>query len=215
MCFSATASFSAAGVLGVIGLLSLRQIRGHNNYAAIAAVPLLFAFQQASEGVVWLTMGNPELRSLHVTAIYIFLFFAMCVWPTWVPLSVWLSEPQHDKKKLVAVITGIGSLITLASVYLLLRNPLHAQVFNCSIWYNSAGKDLATGPLAVAIYAFAVLAPLFISSLPRARLFAGAVLGSCIFTYVWMNTVFTSVWCFFAAILSAMIYWSLREKFPS
>ena len=49
MCFSATASFSAASITGVIGVATLRQVK-HPRELLLAAMPLLFAVQQAIEG---------------------------------------------------------------------------------------------------------------------------------------------------------------------
>ena len=53
MCFSASASFVAAGVIGTIGLATLRHVREPRTLL-FAAVPLLFAFHQLCEGFDWL-----------------------------------------------------------------------------------------------------------------------------------------------------------------
>ena len=54
MCFSATASFSAGVVLLGLGTLTLKSARGRRELP-LAAIPLLFAIQQLTEGVIWLT----------------------------------------------------------------------------------------------------------------------------------------------------------------
>jgi hypothetical protein len=54
MCFSATASFSAGTVLLGLGALTLKLVR-HPRELMFAAIPLLFAIQQWTEGVIWLT----------------------------------------------------------------------------------------------------------------------------------------------------------------
>ena len=71
MCFSATASFSAAAVLLGIGTLTLRSaLASRHAYRRrelpFAAIPLLFAIQQLIEGVIWLTFGAdvPMLNSV-------------------------------------------------------------------------------------------------------------------------------------------------------
>ena len=53
MCFSATASFSAAAVCGAIGVLTVR--RASRPDLMLALIPVIFALHQAFEGVVWLT----------------------------------------------------------------------------------------------------------------------------------------------------------------
>ena len=56
MCFSATASLTAGTFLLGVGVMTTRMARtgGDRVYAAI---PLLFAIQQLTEGVVWLSFG--------------------------------------------------------------------------------------------------------------------------------------------------------------
>ena len=54
MCFSATASFSVGAILLGLGTLTLKAARRPPELV-LAAIPLLFAIQQLSEGVIWLT----------------------------------------------------------------------------------------------------------------------------------------------------------------
>ena len=51
MCFSATASFSVGALLIGIGALTLKTAK-HRREWPLAAIPLLFAIQQLSEGVI-------------------------------------------------------------------------------------------------------------------------------------------------------------------
>ena len=57
MCFSATASFAAAGVLGTIGVATLRHVREPRSLL-FASVPMLFAVHQFAEGMVWLGLNG-------------------------------------------------------------------------------------------------------------------------------------------------------------
>ena len=65
MCFSATASFSAGAVLLGLGTLALKTA-SRPRELPFAAIPLLFAIQQLSEGVIWLTFRHeaPRLNSV-------------------------------------------------------------------------------------------------------------------------------------------------------
>ncbi len=58
MCFSAQASFGASAVLGIMGIYALRKAKQQERF--LAMVPLLFAIQQACEGIVWVTYANPS-----------------------------------------------------------------------------------------------------------------------------------------------------------
>ena len=88
MCFSATASFSAGAALLGLGALTLKSA-GRPRELAFAAIPLLFAIQQLSEGVIWLTFryGAPQL---HTVMTYVYSLFSHVLWPVFVPLGVTL-----------------------------------------------------------------------------------------------------------------------------
>ena len=61
MCFSATASFSAATVIGGIGAVTIWKTArpGYVRVLPFAAIPLLFAAQQVTEGFLWLEIVKP------------------------------------------------------------------------------------------------------------------------------------------------------------
>ena len=57
-----------------------------------ASIPLVFAAQQATEGVVWLTIDGSAHATVHRLAVFAFLGLALVVWPIWLPLSLQLSS---------------------------------------------------------------------------------------------------------------------------
>src|SRR5262249_3687551 len=69
MCFSAAASFSAAGLLGLAGIGTLAQVRKRIELP-LAVTPLLFAAQQAIEGVLWLTVNQGRAHSLTLANLF-------------------------------------------------------------------------------------------------------------------------------------------------
>ena len=103
MCFSATASFTAGAVLVTAGVLSLRHVTS-KNALPFASIPLLFGLQQMVEGIVWTTFGSPEV---HAIATYVFVMFSHVLWPTFVPLSIWLLEKDPLRKKPLLAVTVI------------------------------------------------------------------------------------------------------------
>jgi len=46
---------------------------------AFASIPILFGVQQLSEGILWLTISNPELVSWHNASIYFFLIVVQVI----------------------------------------------------------------------------------------------------------------------------------------
>ena len=91
MCFSATASFAAGGLLLGVGSLTLRRARTPRE-RPFAAIPLLFAIQQFIEGVIWLTFSR-EAPLLNTVMTHAYSFFSHVLWPVYVPVAVLLIEP--------------------------------------------------------------------------------------------------------------------------
>jgi hypothetical protein len=84
MCFSATASFAVAVALACVGAASMARNPSPRG-RMLAAIPLVFAAQQATEGIVWLTVSGSAHVSLQPLAVDAFLAFALIVWPLWFP----------------------------------------------------------------------------------------------------------------------------------
>jgi len=213
MCFSASASFTAAGVLGCIGFFASAQVR-KKEYSMFAAIPLLFAFQQLAEGVVWVTTARIDYQVLHAIAVYIFLFFALTIWPSWIPISLWLCEENKNRKKILSIMSLLGLFVSAYTLFLLMNYSVHTQVFNCSIWYSIDVMSFVNRELDLFVYTLAAVGPFFISSLPLASLLGGALTVSLVLTYFFMYTTLISVWCFFAALCSIFVCLSLCLRFP-
>lgn len=58
----------------------------------------------------------------------------------------------------------------------------------------------------------ATITPAFVSSVPRMWLFGIAVLLSYIVTAIFYADFIVSVWCFFAAVISALVYYILPSR---
>lgn len=108
MCFSATASFTASAVLGFVGAATL--IKTQNKKAwLLAAVPMLFSLQQFVEGLLWLSLKNHSEYTLPLT--YIFLFFALLLWPIYVPIMALVMEPKKIRRRILFGFCIIGAII--------------------------------------------------------------------------------------------------------
>ena len=59
MCFSATASFGASAVLGAIGIIAVAKAKTKPQ-RLFATIPLIFAVQQLTEGLLWLSLKNAD-----------------------------------------------------------------------------------------------------------------------------------------------------------
>ena len=80
MCFSASASFTAAAVLVPIGIYGTHIARTTDQkaYAPLAMTPAFFGTQQFVEGLQWISLDNGGLEPLGTITARGFLFFAYC-----------------------------------------------------------------------------------------------------------------------------------------
>ena len=220
MCFSAGASFAAAGVLSIITLLSIKQAHT-KKVIPLALIPLFFGIQQASEGFVWITLNNGDTTNiLHLVSMYTFLFFAGVFWPTWVPTSLYLAEDSYKRKRLLLKLICCGALVSLAFLWAWVLKTTGAVVINHHIDYpvinypfdctNQTSREIGSYVLSF-LYGLVTIIPFFVSSIPYMNLL-GITFGiGAIITYVFYVMAFSSVSCFFAAICSVIMYFIINN----
>lgn len=217
MCFNATASFVTAAVLIPAGVATLRRVTSSNHHLVfLAAFPLLFGVQQLLEGLLWLSLGDPlagligapSTDSGTVAALG-FLFFAYALWPALVPLAAWHAEVMPLRRRIFALLAGLGAMLGLFLYLPLLLEPgwLTLSVVQGSILYEPrlildpfVSRQVTRG-----VYALIVALPLIGSSVPLLRRFGGLVLVSVLISAAAFSYAFVSIWCFFAAVLSAWL----------
>ena len=214
MCFSAGASFGASAVLGTIGIVTLKKAKTTNEIP-FASIPLLFGAQQAAEGVLWigLSSGNESWKHFPV---YIFLIFAQLVWPVWIPFSILQLENDRTRATIIKGMLGVGSCISLYLLYCMLVYEVKAEIHTGHILYTLSFPT-AFAWITNVFYFVPTVVPLFISSIKRIQLLGLAVLASFVFSRIYFMEHLISVWCFFAAILSIVIFWivsTLKRAVP-
>lgn len=201
MCFSAPASFMAAAVAGTAGAACLARVRERSDWP-LAAMPVFFAIQQTIEGFLWLTLEHAPATEATAALTDGFLIFALILWPVYAPLSALAAEPDRKRQFLILLCLAAGVAVAIYFYTSLDRFPRTASIDGAHIAY-SADPDL---PLAIRLlYPVATCLSLMLSS-HRAIAIGGAVIfiGSVVSYRMYWNA-FTSVWCFFAAIASALI----------
>jgi hypothetical protein len=206
MCFSATASFAGAALLATLGGWTLKKT-SNRTATFLAAIPILFAIQQFSEGIVWLYLSHQNMSPiLYSIAMNVFLFFAFLVWPVWIPLSIASVEPIAWRRWMVAFILACG--IALACINLIYGwgQRIDAAIVHHSIQYNGRAPEQAFA------YPLIILLPCFMSSLKKVWIFGVLILFGYIFADYSYTSNFVSVWCFFAALTSLLLYKVLQEN---
>ncbi len=202
MCFSPSASFAAGAALAGIGIASLRKTETPRE-RALASVPLLFAVQQLLEGLLWLCLlhGYSERAQYWLTQLY--SGFAGIVWPLIIPVSLYLIESSRQHRRLIAIAGAIGAGVAGYTALIMLRFGFTAEILSNCIFYDN---PLPAPPYAVTIYAAATCAGFFCSSRPFIRWLGVINVAAFLAAYYFYRVNLVSVWCFFAAIVSGLIY---------
>lgn len=201
MCFSASASFGVGALLTATGIVTMKKTESPR-MQAFAGIPLIFGAQQLSEGLLWLAFMDPEMASWQDTGMYLFLFLAQVIWPLWLPLAVWLIEPDARRKKIMSYFLWIGGGLSVWMLYCLLTYEVSAVVESRHIRYYLHFPNM---DLRRVLYFLATVIPLFLSSLKWMKLIAVTLLGALILSFIFFTYYVISVWCFFAAILSIQV----------
>jgi hypothetical protein len=207
MCFSTGASFGASIVLSVIGVAALKKAKAPHQ-VPLACIPLIFAVQQFSEGFVWLYLSNPHFAWAKASP-YLFLLFAQIVWPLWVPVSVAILEPDIKRKKILTLLIGVGLLVAAYFAHRLWTYGVHPNIDGHHVAYKQFYRD-SLNHVADVLYGLATLVPIFLSKVKRMWMFGLTVLTAYVVTYIFYVNYILSVWCFFSAIMSVLIYVILK-----
>lgn len=209
MCFSAEASFTAGVLLTVIGTETVRKVHKPSQIV-FASIPLFFAFQQFAEGVLWVVIAHNGHTGLQTIATYTFLIMAQVIWPMIVPLSVLLMEKNKIRKRILFTLMAAGAAVGLYYMYSLLFYHAHADIYRMHIAYQSTFRD-SHSMIAIVLYLAATIAPLFVSSIKRTYILGIIIILSFIISVVFYTKCLTSVWCFFAAVISFVIFYTIRD----
>jgi len=207
MCFSATASFTAGALLAGIGALTLKLVRRPRDLP-FAAIPMLFAIQQLSEGVIWLTFRY-DAPQLNAGMTHVYSFFSHVLWPVYVPVAVLLMEPSGWRRRALLPFVAAGFAVGGYLLYVMVAYPIVARPTGQHVEYVSPHFfAIAT----MTLYLMAITFSLVLSSHRTVKSFGVLALLSFGAAYYFYATWFISVWCFFAALLSAVVYFHFARR---
>jgi hypothetical protein len=209
MCFSPEASFTGGILISAIGILTIRKVH-EPSQILFASIPLFFGIQQLAEGSLWLMLRSTEYNLFKEISTYVFLMMAQVIWPVMIPLSVLLLEESKRKKKILVALLLVGIILSGYYAFCLLSFKVTPVIEGFHIKYqNEFPESLAM--FAFIFYLTATVTPLFVSSLKKTHLLGILMTLSCIVTAIFFTQYLTSVWCFFAALISGVIFWILTD----
>jgi hypothetical protein len=208
VCFSATANFVGSAVLGVIGVATLTEVK-HRRELLFAAMPCLFALHQFTEGFVWLGVDGylPLIVTHDAGAAYV--LYAQGLLPFLLPLSVFLIEPTRNRRRRMLGFSILGALLTLYILWGLIAYPLQVSGRAHGIVYFN---QISTTTLVAMLYVTATCGALFFSGFRLLIALGWLNFVGLLVVMVVRRYEFTSLWCAYAAVVSALIYYFFRHK---
>ena len=204
MCFSAPVSFVTGGALGGIGLAAKKHLRKKNDIPLLA-IPFVFSFQQIVEGFVWL--GDKQPWQIYFAYLYVLIAFIF--WPAFVPIAFYLQEPSSKVKKLLKYFIPVGLALSVYLLIFLFINPLLFQIQNNHIIYS---YNVPGNWILMILYLVVTVFPPLLSSGKYLKLFGALIAVSYLVSLIFFYEALFSVWCFFAAALSVIVYLHFRAK---
>jgi hypothetical protein len=201
VCFSATADFVGAGVVGAIGVATLTQVR-HRREVPFAALPVLFAAHQLVESFVWLGLEGHLPRALSDVAAYGYVLYAQGVLPVLTPLAVLLIEPSRQRRLLIAPFLLAGLAAGMYLFWIDLAHAIDYRILNHCIAYHVYGSLVSVFAV---VYVIATCGAALFSGYRWIVAFGVANLVGLVVTFALLAHSFTSVWCAYAALISSMI----------
>jgi hypothetical protein len=211
MCFSMTADLVSGAVLVPVAVLSLREVK-HVRELPFALLPTLFAVHQFIEAAVWAGLDGDISPGTAQLAVRAYLFIALPLLPTYVPLSVLLLEP-HGRRMRVAPFVLLGAIVSAYLAFVVLADPV-------TVTRHPRGLAYATGVqygiLWAVLYVVAVIGPALLSGYPSIVAFGVLNLVGLSVVGVLYTREFASLWCVYAALASGfvMVHMVRRRRLP-
>lgn len=208
MCFSASVGLTAGAVLTVVGLITLHKTQIKQELP-FAVIPLLFGVQQFIEGILWLSLPKTDFGIEQYWLTQSYVFFIGIVWPTLIPLSLLLIEQNLTRKRIIQGVFALGIMVGAYTLSVIFEYGVTAKIINKCIVYQYPGDDRAG---ILAIYFIATCVAFFFSSNNSIRWIGAANIAGFIIAYYFYRINYASVWCFFAAVVSGLIYLYFHQR---
>jgi|TARA_R110000737_G_scaffold348572_1_gene382733 hypothetical protein len=204
MCFSASASFSAGAVLIVIGIAAIKKTKHPSQYL-FASIPFIFGVQQISEGILWISLPNPDYIQTQKIFTFVFLLFAQVIWPIWTPIAILLLDKRSTRKRFQKILVSAGVLVGVYLAYCLIEYHVEAKIIGHHIVYQQDYPNYFKY-FVIIFYALATIVPTFFSHIKSMWILGVTIVLAYFISAFFYDQYVLSVWCFFSSIISLSIY---------
>lgn len=214
MCFSAEASFISAAVMSGIGIVTFKT-RKTKRLLLLSMVPFIYALQQFSEGMIWLTYNTEEPEGLLFSlSKNLFAFIALVLWPIWYPIAFGIAEQIGWRKYVIGVCFLFAITLSAYIMTNLPSNEVTITIINHSIQYGLETPIVLDTWIIIGIYTIVVIAPQFVSSLKKTTTLAVLYLAGWLLSEYFRHETFASTWCFFASLVSIYLLFVIKANNP-
>ncbi len=209
MCFSPEGDMVAGVVVLGIGLDAILHTRRQPAAIATSAIPVLLGLHQIDEAFVWWGLQGHVPVALGRVAMWIYLYIALVVLPAVVPaLMLWV-EPQRARRWRMAPFVLLGLVTAAVILETMLTGHPSVRLARLHLAYSIG---LGHGVTVIGCYIVATCVPLLLSSFRWFRWFGAANLVAVVTLAILVADGFTSLWCLYAALVSAAVAWHLRAS---
>jgi hypothetical protein len=208
VCFSASANFIGSAVIGAIGVATLAEVK-HRREVLFAAMPILFALHQFTEGFVWLGIDGklPPIVTHDAGAAYV--LYAQGLLPFVFPLSILLIEPTRRRRRRMLDFTLLGGALAVYILWGLIAYPVQVYAQARGIVYLN---QMTTTTVVAVLYVVATCGALFFSGFRLLVVLGWLNLIGLLVVMLVRRYEFTSIWCAYAAVVSVIIYYFFHRS---
>ncbi len=212
MCFSPVGDLVGGAVVVAIGVEACRHVKGRSENLAIATLPLLLGLHQIDETFVWWGLQGHVSQSVGHVAMWIYLVVALVLLPFLVPLLLAIFEPSPHRRWRYGPFLLLGLYVSAVILEAMIAGHPTARLGAYHVAYSIG---LQHGVLIIGLYIVATCGSLLVSG-NRSLVWFGAfnIVAVIVLAFLCASG-FTSLWCFYAAIVSGAIALHLRSRLPA
>lgn len=207
MCFSVEADLITGIVVTAIGVSALRNVYD-DRQRAMAALPVVFGVHQLIEVIVWWGLDGTVGPAIAEAAQWLYLTIAFGLIPWAIPLAVRRLEPDSTRRRWMAPLIGLGTVVAVALMVPTLVGPITVTNMGNHLAYS---VPLVWGGELTALYVIATCGALVLSSDPIVAVFGMLNLVAVTTLAILLVTGVISLWCVWAAVSSVAVAIHLRR----
>jgi uncharacterized integral membrane protein len=207
VCFSPQADLVGGAVICGIGVDAIRHVDRRASHVALASLPVVFGAHQIVESVVWFSLQGHVSHGLGRSALWVYLVVAFVILPIFVPIAVAAIEPSRWRRRLATSLAIVGTVVGGVLLAAMVRGPMTVAMRPYHLAYS---VRLGDGGFFVVLYVLATCGAALLSSDRRIVIFGVANLIAVAVIAGLTIDGFASVWCAWAAVISAAIALQMR-----